>query len=62
MYSIVETPAGKLRGSIEIDAVAFKGVRYAAPPFGANRMHLHRRLARGRVFVTRSRSARSHHR
>src|SRR5690348_12238305 len=38
MYSIVETRAGKLRGSIGIDAVAFKGVRYAAPPFGANRM------------------------
>jgi len=38
MYSIVKTRAGKLRGSIGIDAVAFKGVRYAAPPFGDNRM------------------------
>jgi carboxylesterase 2/para-nitrobenzyl esterase len=38
MYSIVETRAGRLRGSIGIDAVVFKGVRYAAPPFGVNRM------------------------
>ena len=34
----VKTRAGKLRGSIGSDAVSFKGVRYAAPPFGANRM------------------------
>lgn len=37
---VVETRAGKLRGSIGNDAVSFKGVRYAAPPFGVNRMQL----------------------
>jgi carboxylesterase 2/para-nitrobenzyl esterase len=38
MYSVIETPQGKLRGSRTDGVVAFKGVRFAAPPFGANRL------------------------
>ncbi|HVX76795.1 MAG TPA: carboxylesterase/lipase family protein [Bradyrhizobium sp.] len=37
-YPVVETPQGKLRGHRESGVVAFKGVRFAAPPFGANRL------------------------
>ena len=35
---VIETPQGQLRGSSEAGIVSFKGVRYAAPPFGAPRL------------------------
>src|SRR5205823_8658114 len=35
---VVETRRGKLRGRFGEGAAAFKGVPYAAPPFGANRL------------------------
>jgi carboxylesterase type B len=35
---VVETSKGKIRGSNEIGVTIFKGVPYAAPPFGANRL------------------------
>ena len=34
MDSVVETRRGKLRGHLSDGVTAFKGVRYAAPPFG----------------------------
>jgi para-nitrobenzyl esterase len=37
MHSVAETRRGKLRGSLSDGVNAFRGVRYAAPPFGANR-------------------------
>lgn len=37
MDSVVETRRGKLRGHLSEGVSAFKGVRYAAPPFGTNR-------------------------
>jgi carboxylesterase type B len=41
-YSIVETPRGRLRGCHENGVIAFKGVRFAARPFGANRLQVPR--------------------
>jgi carboxylesterase type B len=38
MDAIVETRRGKLRGERRDGTFAFKGVRFAAPPFGANRL------------------------
>ena len=38
MDPIVETRRGKLRGRLTDGVTAFKGVPYAAPPFGANRL------------------------
>ena len=38
MYAAVETRGGKLRGEGSDGTFAFKGVRFAAPPFGANRL------------------------
>jgi para-nitrobenzyl esterase len=35
---VVETRRGKLRGSLSDGVATFKGVRYAAPPFGPNRL------------------------
>ena len=35
---VVETRYGKIRGSITNGINTFKGIRYAAPPFGANRL------------------------
>jgi para-nitrobenzyl esterase len=35
--AIVKTHAGQLRGSVADGVNAFKGIRYAAPPFGGNR-------------------------
>jgi carboxylesterase type B len=37
MDPIVKTRAGELRGSVANGAHVFKGIPYAAPPFGANR-------------------------
>ena len=37
MDTVVETKLGKLRGHPSDGVIAFKGVRYAASPFGANR-------------------------
>jgi carboxylesterase 2/para-nitrobenzyl esterase len=38
MDTVVATPHGKLRGSLSDGVTTFKGVPYAAPPFGANRL------------------------
>jgi para-nitrobenzyl esterase len=37
MYVVVETARGKLRGSTVDGVSTWKGIRYAAPPFGPNR-------------------------
>lgn len=39
MYSVITTRRGKLRGRLSDGVTTFKGVPYAAPPFGANRLH-----------------------
>jgi len=38
MDSVVETRLGELRGRVSDGVTTFKGVPYAAPPFGANRL------------------------
>jgi carboxylesterase type B len=38
MDTVVETHCGKLRGRLSDGVALFKGVPYAAPPFGANRL------------------------
>lgn len=38
MYSVVETRGGRLRGHFSDGIYAFTGVRFAAPPFGVNRL------------------------
>lgn len=38
MYSIVDTGGGRLRGYFSDGISVFKGVRFAAPPFGPNRL------------------------
>src|SRR3954469_20929117 len=40
MDPIVETRCGKLRGRLSNGVAVFKGVPFAAPPFGANRLQL----------------------
>jgi carboxylesterase 2/para-nitrobenzyl esterase len=37
-YSVIDTSRGKLRGRRENGVIAFKGVRFAARPFGENRL------------------------
>jgi para-nitrobenzyl esterase len=37
MDAVVTTQSGKVRGRVVDGARAFKGVPFAAPPFGANR-------------------------
>jgi carboxylesterase type B len=47
MDTIVDTRGGKLRG--RRDGIAtFKGIPYAAPPFGANRLLPPQQSSRGR--------------
>src|SRR5690349_10588700 len=38
MYTVVEAPRGKLRGHFSGGVSSFKGIRFAAPPFGENRL------------------------
>src|SRR5512134_359192 len=46
MDSVVETARGKLRGRFSDGVATFKGVPYAAPPFGANRLRPPRPIER----------------
>jgi para-nitrobenzyl esterase len=38
MDTVVETRSGKLRGCVSAGVAAFRGIPFAAPPFGANRL------------------------
>ena len=38
MHAVVKTRNGKVRGSVVNGAYTFKGIPYAAPPFGGNRL------------------------
>ncbi|HII40079.1 MAG TPA: carboxylesterase family protein, partial [Thermoplasmata archaeon] len=44
MDAVVETRNGAVRGSIADGVMTFKGIPYAAPPFGANRFRPPQRL------------------
>src|SRR5205807_3052640 len=39
-HPVVTTRQGKLRGEVRDGVAVFKGIPYAAPPFGANRFQL----------------------
>src|SRR5262249_2362846 len=48
MNPVVKTRHGKVRGSAADGVNTFKGIRYAAAPFGAYRLQPQRLVARGR--------------
>jgi carboxylesterase type B len=58
MNLVVETQPGKMRGSVADGINTFKGIPYAAPPFGANRLRPHSQLSRGAACETLSPMAR----
>jgi carboxylesterase type B len=45
MNTIVKTRQGEVRGAVANSVLAFKGVPYAAPPFGVNRLRPPQRVA-----------------
>jgi hypothetical protein len=54
-YTIVKTRSGSLGGHLSDDISVFKGVRFADPPFGANRLRPPHPLNAGIAYVIRSR-------
>jgi len=38
MECVIDTPQGRVRGAVDDGIATFKGIPYAAPPFGANRL------------------------
>ena len=40
MIPVVDTRVGKLRGRVSDGVLSFKGVPFAAPPFGVNRLRV----------------------
>src|SRR5262245_17515236 len=45
MNAVVKTRQGEVRGSATSSVIAFKGIPYAAPPFGADRLRPPQRIA-----------------